>query len=45
MFEQMQMRNNYRAHNLMGAGYAAVDLPLGKLGVHAACVSSITTWN
>lgn len=35
MFEQMQMRNNYRAHNLMGAGYAAVDLPLGKLGVHA----------
>ncbi len=35
LLEQKQMRNNYRGHNVLGAGYLAVSLPFGKLGVHA----------
>ncbi len=33
--EEMQMRNNYRGHNTLGAGYLAMSLPFGKLGIHA----------
>ena len=29
------MRNNYRGHNTLGAGYLALSLPFGKLGIHA----------
>ena len=35
MFEQQQMRNNYRGHNTLGAGYVSASLPFGKLGIHA----------
>ena len=35
MFEQQQMRNNYRGHNTLGAAYLATSLPFGKLGIHA----------
>ena len=35
LFEQQQMRNNYRGHNTMGAGYVALSLPFGKLDIHA----------
>lgn len=35
MFEQLQMRNNYRGHNTLGAGYVSASLPFGKLGVQA----------
>ena len=35
LFEQQQMRNNYRGHNTLGAGYLAMSLPFGKLGIHA----------
>ncbi len=35
LFEQQQMRNNYRGHNTLGAGYLALSLPFGKLGIHA----------
>ena len=33
--EDKQMRNNYRGNNTLGAGYLALSLPLGKLGIHA----------
>ena len=35
LLEEKQMRNNYRGHNTLGAGYLAMSLPLGKLGIHA----------
>ena len=35
MFEQQQMRNNYRGHNTLGAAYLTTSLPFGKLGIHA----------
>ncbi len=35
LFEQQQMRNNYRGHNTLGAGYLTMSLPFGKLGIHA----------
>ncbi len=35
IFEQKLMRNNYRGHNTLGAGYLAMSLPFGKLGIHA----------
>ena len=33
LLEQMQMRNNYRAHNTLGAGYLSASLPFGRLGI------------
>lgn len=35
LLEQLQMRNNYRGKNAQAAGYFTVDLPFGKLGIHA----------
>ena len=35
MFEQQQMRNNYRGNNTLAAGYLSASLPFGKLDVHA----------
>ncbi len=35
LLEQLQMRNNYRGRNTLGAGYITLDLPFGKLGIHA----------
>ncbi len=35
LLEEKQMRNNYRGHNTLGAGYLAMSLPFGKLGIHA----------
>ena len=35
MLEEKQMRNNYRGHNTLGAGYLAMSLPFGKFGIHA----------
>ena len=35
LLEQKQMRNDYRGHNTLGAGYLAMSLPFGKLGIHA----------
>lgn len=35
LFEQQQMRNNYRGHNTLGAGYFSMSLPFGKFDVHA----------
>lgn len=35
LLEEKQMRNNYRGHNTLGAGYLALPLPFGKLGIHA----------
>lgn len=35
LLEEMQMRNNYRGHDVLGAGYVAMSLPFGKLGIHA----------
>lgn len=34
LLEDPHMRNNYIGHNTMGAGYVAVVLPLGKLGIY-----------
>lgn len=34
LLEEKQMRNNYRGHNTLGAGYLALSLPFGKLGIH-----------
>ena len=33
--EQLQKRNDYRGHNVLGAGYVSFDLPLGKVDVNA----------
>lgn len=35
LLEEKQMRNNYCGHNTLGAGYLALSLPFGKLGIHA----------
>ena len=35
LFEQQQMRNNYRGHNTLGAGYVSASLPLGAFSMHA----------
>ena len=35
LLEEKQMRNNYRGHNTLGAGYLAMSLPFGKLSIHA----------
>ncbi len=35
LLEEKQMRNNYRGHNSLGAGYMTLTLPLGKVNVHA----------
>ena len=35
LLEQLQMRNNYRGKNTLAAGYFTVDMPFGKLGIHA----------
>lgn len=35
LLEEKQMRNNYRGHYTLGAGYLALSLPFGKLGIHA----------
>lgn len=35
LLEQLQMRNNYRGKNTLGAGYITADLPFGKLNIHA----------
>lgn len=35
IFEQLQMRNNYRGHNTLGAGYLNMMLPFGKVTVNA----------
>lgn len=35
LLELQQMRNNYRGKNTLGAGYVTMDMPLGKLNVHA----------
>ena len=35
LLEEKQIRNNYRGHNTLGAGYLAMSLPFGKLGIHA----------
>ena len=29
------MRNNYRGHNTLGAGYLTLSLPFGQFGIHA----------
>ena len=34
LFEQQQMRNDYRGHNTLGAGYLAATLPFGKLNLY-----------
>ncbi len=35
LLELKQMRNDYRGNNTLGAGYLAMSLPFGKLGIHA----------
>lgn len=35
LLEQKQMRNNYRGHNTLGAGYLTMSLPFGQFGIHA----------
>ena len=35
LLEQQQMRNNYRGHNTLGAGYLSLSLPFGQLGIYA----------
>lgn len=35
LLEEPNMRDNYKGHNTMGAGYLAATLPLGKLNVYA----------
>lgn len=35
LLEQMHMRNDYIGHNTLGAGYLAMSLPFGKLGIYA----------
>lgn len=35
LLEEKQMHNNYCGHNTLGAGYLALSLPFGKLGIHA----------
>ena len=35
MLEDVDMRNNYSGHNILGAGYVTATLPLGRFDVHA----------
>ena len=35
LLEQYQMRNNYRGHNILGAGYLTAFLPFGKVDILA----------
>ncbi len=35
LLELQQMRNNYRGKNTLGAGYVTMDMPFGKLNIHA----------
>ena len=35
LLEQKQMRNNYRGHNTLGAGYLTLSLPFGQFDIHA----------
>lgn len=35
LLEEKQMRNNYRGHNTLGAGYLILSLPFGQFGIHA----------
>ncbi len=35
LLELKQMRNDYRGNNTLGAGYLAMSLPFGGLGIHA----------
>ena len=41
LLEEKQMRNNYRGHNTLGAGYLAMSLPFGKLGIHGPVYSRL----
>lgn len=35
LLEQVDMRNNYKGHNTLGAGFVAATLPFGKFSVYA----------
>ena len=35
ILEDLVMRNNYKGHNTLGAGYLAASIPVGKLNVYA----------
>jgi len=35
LLEEPHQRNNYNGHNILGAGYAAASLPLGRLSLYA----------
>lgn len=35
LLEDYHMRNNYKGHNTLGAGYVAATLPLGKFNIYA----------
>lgn len=35
LLEEKHMRDNYKGNNLMGAGYVAATLPIGRLSVYA----------
>ena len=35
LLEEPNMRDNYKGHNTMGAGYLTATLPLGKLNIYA----------
>lgn len=35
LLEEQHMRNNYKGHNTLGAGYMVTTLPIGKLSVYA----------
>ena len=35
LIEELCMRNNYKGHNTLGAGYLAASLPFGRFNIHA----------
>lgn len=35
LLEEMHMRDNYKGNNLMGAGYVAATLPVGRFSIYA----------
>ena len=35
ILEDLVMRNNYKGHNTLGAGYLAASIPVGKLNIYA----------
>ena len=45
LLEEKQMRNNYRGHNTLGAGYLALSLPLANSASTPVSASSIMIWN